>query len=163
MRRTAYSSNHRRAPGSSSRTSSALQRRLPAHARGAAEFAYLTGWRINSEVLNLEWRRVDFAGGSVRLDPGQATNREPRGFPMTQALRTLLEAQRKTTDAAQRRLGKVITILFHHEGAPVSRFDKLWKVAATRPGSRPLFPTTCAVAGCAISCARGFPSASRCR
>jgi integrase len=33
------------------------------------EFAYITGWRIPSEVLTLEWRQVDFKAGEVRLDP----------------------------------------------------------------------------------------------
>jgi hypothetical protein len=32
-------------------------------------FAFITGWRIRSEVLPLEWRQVDFAAGEIRLDP----------------------------------------------------------------------------------------------
>ncbi len=39
-------------------------------------FAYITGWRIKSEVLGLEWRQVDFKAGTVRLDPGTTKNDE---------------------------------------------------------------------------------------
>jgi integrase len=29
-------------------------------------FAYITGWRIASEILPLQWRQVDFDAGEVR-------------------------------------------------------------------------------------------------
>ena len=41
-------------------------------------FAYITGWRIASEVLPLQWRHVDFKSGEVRLDAGTTKNREGR-------------------------------------------------------------------------------------
>ena len=66
---------------------------LPAEIQPVIEFAYITGWRIASEVLPLEWRRVDFAGGEVRLDPGTTKNRDGRVFPMTRELRKLLQSQ----------------------------------------------------------------------
>ena len=44
---------------------------LPEPVRPAASFAYLTGWPVDSEVLSLEWRQVDFGAGEVRLDPGK--------------------------------------------------------------------------------------------
>ena len=37
--------------------------------RPAVQFAYITGWRIPSEVLKLQWRHVDFEARVVRLDP----------------------------------------------------------------------------------------------
>ena len=43
---------------------------LPESLRPVIEFAYITGWRIPSEVLTIEWRQVDFKAGEVRLDPG---------------------------------------------------------------------------------------------
>ncbi|MFN2447409.1 MAG: hypothetical protein ABR606_17715, partial [Vicinamibacterales bacterium] len=36
---------------------------LPEPVRPAATFAHITGWRIDSEVLPLEWRQVDFGAG----------------------------------------------------------------------------------------------------
>ena len=59
--------------------------------RPVIEFAYLTGWRIASEVLPLQWRQVDFAAGEVRLDPGTTKNSEGRTVFMTGQLRRLLE------------------------------------------------------------------------
>jgi len=58
-----------------------------------ARFAYITGWRANSEILPLQWRQVDFQAGmdfqagTVQLDPETAKNMEGRVFPMTRDLR----------------------------------------------------------------------------
>ena len=64
-----------------------------------AEFAYLTGWRVQSEVLPLEWRNVDLKAGIVTLDPGTTKNGEGRTIYLTAALRTLLEAQKAASEA----------------------------------------------------------------
>jgi hypothetical protein len=40
---------------------------LPEAARPAVTFAYITGWRIDSEVLKLVSRRIDFDAGEVQL------------------------------------------------------------------------------------------------
>jgi integrase len=37
-------------------------------------FAYVTGWRIQSEVLPLEWRHIDRKLGEARLEPGTTKN-----------------------------------------------------------------------------------------
>ena len=69
---------------------------LPAPLRPVVTFAYLTGWRVTSEILPIEWRQVDWDGRQVRLDPGTTKNREGRTFPLTAELEQLLE------DAARR-------------------------------------------------------------
>jgi len=51
--------------------------------RPVVTFAYITGWRIPSEVLTLQWRQIDFQAGTVRLEPGETKNREGRTFAMT--------------------------------------------------------------------------------
>jgi integrase len=67
--------------------------------RNIAEFEYVTGWRIDTEVLPLQWRQVDFAAGEVRIDDPRSTkNEQARVFPFTQDLRRTLEAQRKLTE-----------------------------------------------------------------
>jgi integrase len=38
--------------------------------RPVIEVAYITGWRVASEILTREWKHVDFAGGFLRLEPG---------------------------------------------------------------------------------------------
>jgi integrase len=65
----------------------AVLARLQVHLQPVIAFAYVTGWRIPSEVLTLEWRQVDFDGREIRLDPGQTKNREGRVFPFTPACR----------------------------------------------------------------------------
>ncbi len=71
---------------------------LPAPVQPVVLFAYITGWRIDSEVLPLEWRQVDFKAGEVRLDPETTKNRAGRVFPLTDNLRALLEDQRREAD-----------------------------------------------------------------
>jgi len=97
-------------------------------------FAYLTGWRVPSEVLPLHWRQVDFAAGSVRLDPGTTKNGEGRVFPFTAELRALLQAQREYTEAVQRKNGAVIPWVFHRDGKPVRVFRKAWATACKAAG-----------------------------
>jgi len=55
-------------------------------------FAYVTGWRVDSEVLPLQWRHVDFGAGEIRLDPGTTKNGEGRMFPMTATFARCLSA-----------------------------------------------------------------------
>jgi integrase len=55
---------------------------LPPAVRPAVQFAYITGWRIPSEVLPLQWRHVDFEAHVVRLDPHTTKNDEGRTFPV---------------------------------------------------------------------------------
>ena len=63
--------------------------------RNIAEFEYVTGWRIDTEVLPLEWRQVDFAAGEVRIDDPRSTkNEQARVFPFTEDLQRALLAQR---------------------------------------------------------------------
>jgi integrase len=67
----------------------------------AAAFAAITGWRVPSEVLPLEWRHVDLRVGEVRLDPGATKNQDGRTFPLTDALRTVLTERKALTRHAE--------------------------------------------------------------
>lgn len=121
----------------------AVQRHLPAAVRPVIEFAYITGWRIPSEVLPLQWRQIDFGAGEVRLDPGSTKNGEARVFPFTDDLRRLLETQ----DAERRRLaqeGQIVPWVFTrlvakgHGGPKVARriksITKAWTTATIAAG-----------------------------
>jgi integrase len=59
----------------------AVRSHLPEAFRGPMTFAYLTGWRVPSEILTLRWKQVDFHAGTVRLEPGTTKNDEGRMFP----------------------------------------------------------------------------------
>ena len=77
-------------------------RHLPDDLRPVVQFAYITGWRIKSEVFTLQWKHVDFESGEVRLDPALSKNKEGRVFPFTSDLRAVLDAQRVESDRGRR-------------------------------------------------------------
>lgn len=121
----------------------AVQRHLPAPLQPAVEFAYITGWRIDSEVLTLQWTNVDFTGNVVTLDPDVAKNDEPRTFPLTDNLRALLENQHDDHRTLLRD-GHICPYVFFRLVAkgrrgkrypkPIKRFDKAWRVATVAAG-----------------------------
>lgn len=112
----------------------AVTARLPLPIQAVVRFAYITGWRIPSEVLPLQWRHVDFDAGEVRLDPGTTKNSEGRVFPVTAALRQLLEAQRDERDRLREERGSMCPFVFHRNGVPITAFTKAWKAACTAAG-----------------------------
>ena len=81
----------------------ALLPHLPGEIRPIVQFAYVTGRRIASEILPLEWRQVDLGAGEVRLDPGTTKNNEGRVFKLTPELRSLLECQKAAGEAMRNR------------------------------------------------------------
>jgi integrase len=44
--------------------------------RPVFEVAYLTGWRVKSELLTRQRAQVDLAAGWLRLEPGETKNRK---------------------------------------------------------------------------------------
>lgn len=92
----------------------AVQKHLPASMQPVVTFAYVTGWRINSEVLPLQWRQVDLRTGEVRLDPGTTKNREGRVFYLTPELHQLLKDQRAIADEVQRQKNMIVQHVFFH-------------------------------------------------
>ena len=120
-------------------------------------------WRIDSEVLSLEWRQVDFAAGEIRLDPGKTKNGEGRTFPMTRDLREVLEQQKAITENLQRQCKVVCPRVFHRSGRPIKSFRVAFRTACTEAGCPVVCCTISVERPFAISSARAFLSASRCR
>ena len=126
----------------------AIRAHLPENLRGVVTFAYITGWRINSEVFTLQWRQVDETErlspdqdipGSVRLDPGTTKNDEGRVFPFTSDLRDVFATQRDVADRL-REQGQICPWVFHRNGKPIKSFTKAWRaacLAAGQPGKIP--------------------------
>jgi integrase len=115
---------------------------LPPEIQPAVFFAYATGWRIQSEVLPLEWRHVDLRAGIVRLDAGMAKNKEGRTFPFAVLphLATILERQRQQTLDVERETGTRIPWVFHRRGQRIKNFRGAWKSACANaqvPGRIP--------------------------
>jgi integrase len=113
-----------------------VRQHLPADLQPIATFAYYTGWRINSELLTLQWHQVDLKAGSVRLEPGTTKNREGRTFPlgMIEDLKNALEAQKTLTDALQKQKGAIVRWVFHRSGEQVKSFRKAWMAACKAAG-----------------------------
>ena len=112
----------------------ALLAHLPEYLRPVVTFAWLTGWRVPSEVLPLQWEQVDFTAGTVQLQ--RSKNGEPRTFPFRAlpALQALLEDQRARTSALVAATGEAIPWVFHRHGAAIRDFRHAWRVACARAG-----------------------------
>ncbi|HXG71783.1 MAG TPA: tyrosine-type recombinase/integrase [Gemmatimonadaceae bacterium] len=106
---------------------------LPAALRPVAAFAYLTGWRVRSEVLPLEWRSVDWRAREVRLDAGATKNDEGRSYPLTAALEVLLKAQLADHDA-RKKAGTIVPFVFHRNGRKIKNFRHAWETAREKAG-----------------------------
>ncbi len=127
---------------------------LPEGMRPVVTFAYVAGWRINSEVLPIQWRQVDLRVGEVRLDPGTTKNREGRVFYLTPKLHQLLNEQRAAADQIQRQKKMIVQHVFFHlsvtkagvcgnwvgHGISGHGFYQAWRRARTAAGCRGSIP-----------------------
>jgi integrase len=124
-------------------------RHLPDAIRPAVEFAWRTGRPINSEVLPLEWRRVDPNANEIRLDPGATKNREGRVIRLSAELRTLLETQRAEHERLKQ-AGHIFRYVSFREVAKgrggkkypkrITTFNKAWKNACKAAGCPGMIP-----------------------
>jgi integrase len=96
-------------------------------------FGFLTGWR-RTEILELRWAQVDWSGGLVRLEPGTTKNREGRSFPITPAVRSLLERRPDLTRQCERAQTRIIPFVFHRSGDPIHSFRRSWADACDKAG-----------------------------
>jgi integrase len=112
----------------------AVRRHLSADLQTACDVAYTFGWRMQSEVLTLERRHVDLAGGRLILRAGETKNGEGREVFLTPSLKATLRAQLERVDALQRKLERVIPFVFphlsgRHRGRRIQDFRKAWRTA----------------------------------
>ena len=108
---------------------------LPEPLRPVVRFAGLTGWR-KGEILSLQWARVDFEAGVVRIAPGETKNDEGREFPFRSLpqLAALLEAQREYTREIEKEHGAIIPWVFHRRGKPIRSMIASWRKACRQAG-----------------------------
>jgi integrase len=112
----------------------AVLRELPEALRPIFEVAYLTGWRIKSEILSRQWQHVDFRAGWLRLEPGETKNGDGRMFPLGATLRAVLERQREETEALAVKTGRIVPWIFHRNGRPIRSLRRAWTTACLRAG-----------------------------
>lgn len=110
---------------------------LPESLRNVVTFAYLTGWRVPSEVLRLTWDRVDFTAGVVRLELRSTKNGEARVFPfdVLPELAEVLRRQRFYTDGIELvNGGASVPWVFHRSGRPIKDYTDAWRKACAAAG-----------------------------
>lgn len=130
----------------------AVCKRLAPELAAVVRFAYCTGWRIDSEVITLEWPQVDFdarlgpgqsVAGTVRLYPSQTKTKEGRVLALTAELRALLLKRAAARDRLKK-AGQIEPRVFFRMVAderggvkkpkPIKRFNKAWANATTTAG-----------------------------
>lgn len=105
----------------------ALLAKLPEELRSPVQFAYVTGWRLKSEVLPLTWKQVDLEAGTVRLFAGTTKNGEGRIIWLTDELRALLTQQWETRPAS-------CPWIFHRNGRRIKDIRGSWDIACREAG-----------------------------
>jgi len=91
----------------------------------------VTGWRVQSEILRLQWRNVDLKAGTVRLDVGTTKNRDVKD-PPNDALLCLLGFVRRTSSVFA--FTASVNIRFNGNGRPIKSFRKAWNDACEHTG-----------------------------
>jgi integrase len=112
----------------------ALLEHLPEELKPVIQTAYVTGWRITSEILTRQRHHVNLEAGWLRLDPGETKNGEGRNFPLTPELRDILEEIIEKTRELEQAKGRIIPWLFHREGGPIRDFRGAWAAACNGAG-----------------------------
>jgi site-specific recombinase XerD len=115
----------------------AILEHLPIEFGPLFELAYITGWRLRSELLSRQWRHVDFGGkGWLRIDTGEAKDATAgREFQFTTWMREALERQRKFVSKVEKRTKSVIPWVFcRPDGQRIYRFYEPWRDACKAAG-----------------------------
>jgi len=113
----------------------AVLEHLPEPVKPVIEVAYVTGWRVRSEILTRKWCHVDFEGGWLRLDPGETKNDEGRLFPLIPDLHRVLARQQALAEAIGRVEARIIEwVFFWPDGSPIHYFRRSWLDACRRAG-----------------------------
>jgi site-specific recombinase XerD len=115
----------------------AILKHLPSEYHALFEIAYITGWRMKSELLTRQWRHVDFGGkGWLRIDAGGAKDATAgREFQFTTWMREALQRQRKFVSKVEKRTKCVIPWVFcRPDGHRIYRFYEPWRDACRAAG-----------------------------
>ena len=117
----------------------AIVAHLGAGAALAAWIAFEVAWRIKSEVLTMEWSRVDLDEGRIVLDEEHSKTDKRRVAYLSAATTALLREQHRRVHELERKLGRVIREVFVHleghlEGRRVGEFRIQWRNATRKAG-----------------------------
>jgi integrase len=115
----------------------AIAKHLPVELQVGALIAFTLGWR-KQEVFGLQLRQLDLVESTLRLDPGQTKNGQPRVAHLTPELKSVLAAQVERVRAFQKE-GRIVTLLLphlegRHAGTRVRDLRKTWATACKKAG-----------------------------
>jgi len=115
----------------------AVSRHLPAPLRPVMAVAFLTGWRVRSEILPMRWSQIDTKAQTMRLEVGTTKNSEGRTFPYgaLSELADIIKAQDKVREAFKKR-NVICSFVFPTEaGEQIDPFySQAWRDACKRAG-----------------------------
>lgn len=106
----------------------------------AISFAHALGWRMQSEVLQMQLSQVDLAAGTLRLELGTTKNREGRTVYLTPELIPLVSEQIERVKTLSRKLNQVVPYLFPNprkgrfQGSRLRDFRKAWLTTCKKAG-----------------------------
>jgi integrase len=113
-----------------------LRRQLPEPLQSPFTFAYITGWRLRSEVLPLKKTEVDFRQGWVHLLDSK--NGEPRQFPLDFNVPDIGNV-RALLEQAFGRAPVISPLVFHRFGGkPIKYVYGSWRNACKAAGLKRL-------------------------
>jgi integrase len=104
----------------------AVLKHLPSHLNPVFQVAYITGWRMPSEVLTRRWQHVYLEGGWLGLEPGETKNSEGHMFPMTPELTCILTCQLERTRQLEKATDRIIPCVFHRDATPIKDYYDAW-------------------------------------
>jgi integrase len=108
---------------------------LPEDLKALFRVAYITGWRVKSELLTREWHHVDFVHDKLRIDPGEDKNKAGREFPFTPELKKILQDQRKRAERIQKARKVIVpSVFFWDDGSPILSYRAGWEKAVQESG-----------------------------
>jgi integrase len=112
----------------------AVLKHLPEELKPVIQTAYITGWRIASEILTRQKHHVNLEAGWLRLEPGETKNGEGRNFPLTPDLIEVLKEQLEKTRRLEQETERIIPWLFHRNGNPIRDYRGAWASACKDAG-----------------------------
>ncbi len=113
-----------------------VRNRLPPLYQALVTLAYYTGWRVNSELLTLEWHQVDREVGVIRLEPGSTKNREGRVFKYAEIteVKAALDGLWARHEALERQAVISPLVFCRRKGQRIRTFWKRWRTAIEAAG-----------------------------
>jgi integrase len=112
----------------------AVLKHLPEELQPVIQTAYITGWRITSEILTRQKHHLNLDAGWLRLEPGETKNSEGRMFPLTPELCEVLGQQIQKTRELEEGTRRIIPWLFHRDGSRIKDFRGAWASACKGAG-----------------------------